>query len=215
MPDSLTSDFINCVQPLCGGVLGEIQKDAMDRKIPIIPPDTARFLSTLLSIHKPCRVLEVGCAIGFSAGLFCEYLMPGGHVTTIDRYDIMIDEARTNFKRLGIEKKVTLIEGDACETLELMTGEFDLIFLDGAKGQYLQMLPRCLELLKEGGLLLADDVLQEGRIAGKRLDIPRRQRTIYTRMRTFLDALYKNPSLEACIVPVGDGLALCHKRSPL
>ena len=205
------AQYINHIQPLFDGTLGDIQREALHEGLPIIPPETARFMATLLSIKRPRRVLEIGCAVGFSAGLFCRYLADGGHVTTIDRYDCMIGKARENFKRLGIEGKVSLIEGDAGYILPQLTGTYDVIFLDAAKGQYIRFLPDCLRLLGAEGLLLADDVLQEGRVAMGRYDIPRRQRTMQARLRAFLNAVMSDKRLESAIVPIGGGLLTAHK----
>ena len=206
------TQYINSMQPAFDGVLGEIQQEALEGNIPIIPPETARFLATLLSLKRPRRVLEVGCAIGFSAGIFARYLADEGHITTIDRYDDMIDKARQNFKRLGIVGCVTLIEGDAAFVLPQLTGAFDVIFLDAAKGQYVRFLPDCLRLLNTGGILLADDILQGGRVALERFAVPRRQRTIQTRLNAFLHEVFARADLEASIIPIGDGLLLAHKR---
>jgi predicted O-methyltransferase YrrM len=203
--------YINSLQPHFDGVLGEIQQAALDEGLPIIPPETAHFLATLLSLKRPRRVLEVGCAVGFSAGLFARYLTSDGHITTIDRYDYMIDKARQNFKRLGIEACVSLIEGNATEILPQLSGTFDVIFLDAAKGQYIRFLPDCLRLLNDGGLLLADDILQAGRVALGRFAVPRRQRTIQARLNAFLREVFACPALESSIIPIGDGLLLAHK----
>ncbi|MCL2617899.1 MAG: O-methyltransferase [Defluviitaleaceae bacterium] len=203
--------YINDVQPLCAGVLGEIQREAMVRGLPVIPPEVARFVSTLLAI-RPCqRALEIGCAVGFSAALISSCMGEGGHVTTIDRYDEMIARARENFRRLGIEDRITLLEGDARDILPELTGPYDFIFMDAAKGQYPVFFPHCLRMLAPGGILLADNVLQGGRTAADRFEIPRRQRTTHTRMRALLHEVTHAPGLESSIVPIGDGLLLVCK----
>ena len=206
------SEYINSINPSLSGSLGELQRDAEDRGIPIIDPVTIRFLCTVLSLKKPKDVLEIGCAIGFSAGLISKYLAVGGHITTIDRYDIMIAEAKRNFEKLGITDKVTLLEGNATDILPGLSGSYDFIFLDAAKGQYLQMLPDCMRLLKSGGIFIADDILQSGRVAKDRLDIPKRQRTIHTRLRQFLEQIVNYEGVEASILPVDDGVLFAVKR---
>jgi predicted O-methyltransferase YrrM len=208
----LLGDYLDNVQPLFDGALGAVQRDAYDQRYPVIRQETARFLSVLLSVKRPLRVLEIGCAVGFSAGLFSKYLADGGHITTIDRYDYMIERANQNFTKMGIGDSVTLLEGDAAEILPTLREQFDFIFLDAAKGQYLQFLPHCLRLLKKGGLFIADDVLQGGTVALPREHVPRRQRTTHRRMRCFLWLLSNTKGLETSIVPVGDGLAVCHKK---
>ena len=122
----------------------------------------------LLTIKKPRNILEVGTAVGFSAGLMTRYLEEGGKVTTIDRFEVMLKDARVNIKRMGLEDKIEILEGDAGEILPTLTGPYDVIFLDAAKGQYSAFLPHCLRLLPVGGLLIVDDVLQGGSIAKTR-----------------------------------------------
>ncbi len=206
-------EYIREIQPVYGGALGELQRDGLERGLPMIPPETARLLTVLLRIAKPERILEIGCCEGFSAALMVDCLQTGGHLTTIDRYGIMIERAKRNFERLGLTDRVTLLEGDAQELLGGIDGTFDVIFMDAAKGQYIQFLPHCMRLLKVGGVLIADDVLQNGNVARDRLDVPRRQRTIHTRMNDFLSAVCNAPELETCIVPIGDGLTISYKKS--
>lgn len=204
-------EYLKELQGTCEGRVGDLQKRCLEEGLPIIPSDVASLLMTLLSYKKPSTILEIGCCVGFSSLLMSQYLQEGGHITTIDRYDCMIQAAKENFRQFEAESKITLLEGDACEIVPSLTGSFDLIFLDAAKGQYLNLLPHCIRLLKKDGLFLADDVLQEGRIASGRYEIPRRQRTIHTRMRKFLDLLLHTKGLQSSILPIGDGLALCCK----
>ena len=209
--DDYLNHYLRTIQPLYDGVLGEIQKEATAANVPIVPHETARLLSVLLSIKQPKSILEIGTAVGFSAGLLSRYLQPGGTVTTIDRFEVMLKDARINIKRMGLENTVHIIEGDAADVLPKLAGPYDVIFLDAAKGQYSQFLPHCIRLLPVGGLLIADDVLQGGDIARSRFSVPRRQRTIHKRMRNFLWDISHTDLLESCILPVGDGIALCHK----
>ncbi len=211
LTENYLQDYLGEVLPLCDGLLGDIQKDSYEKNVPIIPNDVVRLLSVLLSVKKPKNVLEIGAAVGFSSALMSKYLSEDGKITTIDRFDIMIEQFEENIKKLGLENKIELIKGDACGVLPTLNQKFDVIFLDAAKGQYIQMLPYCLRLLEVGGLFIADDVLQDGRIAKKRLEIPRRQRTIHTRMRKFLWEISHNDALETSILTIGDGVALCHK----
>ena len=211
----VTEDYINnylrSVQPHYDGVLGEIEKEARSTDVPIIPHETARFLSVLLTMKKPKNILEVGTAVGFSAGLMSRYLEEGGTVTTIDRFEVMLKDARQNIKRMELEDKVKIIEGDAADILPTLEGPYDVIFLDAAKGQYSAFLPQCIRLLPVGGLLLVDDVLQGGDIARSRFSVPRRQRTIHKRLRNFLWDISHSDVLMSSIVPIGDGLAVCIK----
>ena len=204
--------MLNINNGFCGGLLGEIQRKATEERIPIIPRDSVAFLESVTELLKPERILEIGCAIGFSAALMLSHMPETGHVITIDRFDIMIADAKRNFKLLGIEKRVTLLEGDALEILTGLDGEFDMIFVDAAKGQYINFLPHCMRLLRGGGVLLCDDVLQGGILSGERLAVPRRQRTTYTRMREFLHSITTMPEMTVSILPIGDGMAFCVKK---
>lgn len=211
----VTDDYINSylrtIQPHYDGVLGEIEKESRDAQVPVIPHETARLLSVLLTMKKPKNILEVGTAVAFSSGLMSRYLQDGGTITTIDRYELMLKDARKNIARMGLENTIKILEGDAADILPTLSGPYDVIFLDAAKGQYSAFLPHCLRLLPVGGLLIVDDVLQGGDIAKTRFSVPRRQRTIHKRLRNFLWDISHNDALESSIVPIGDGLAVCVK----
>ena len=211
----VTDDYINSylrtIQPHYDGVLGEIEKESRDAQVPVIPHETARLLSVLLTMKKPKNILEVGTAVAFSSGLMSRYLQDSGTITTIDRYELMLKDARKNIARMGLEDTIKILEGDAADILPTLTGPYDVIFLDAAKGQYSAFLPHCLRLLPVGGLLIVDDVLQGGDIAKTRFSVPRRQRTIHKRLRNFLWDISHNDTLESSIVPIGDGLAVCVK----
>ena len=209
--DDYISRYIRIIQPKYDGVLGEIQEEALEEEIPIVPHETARFLSTLLTIKKPKEILEIGTAVAFSAGLMSRYLQEGGHVTTIDRYEYMLNIAKKNIKRMGLEEKINIIEDDAANVLPKLSGPYDFIFLDAAKAQYIQFLPELLRLMPIGGILVADDVLQGGNIAKSRFSLPRRQRTIHKRMRNFLWDISHLDCLESSIIPIGDGIVMCTK----
>ena len=205
--------YLRTVQPMYDGILGEIQKQSIEQDVPIVPHETARLLSVLLSIKKPKKILEIGTAVGFSAGLMSRYLQQGGTITTIDRFEVMLKDARENIKKMNLEDTVTILEGDAADILPTLQQQYDVIFLDAAKGQYGNFLPHCIRLLTVGGILIVDDVLQGGSIAKTRFSVPRRQRTIHKRMRNFLWDISHNDCLESCILPVGDDVAIYYKKS--
>lgn len=192
--------------------LDEIEKNAIETQVPIIRKSMQSLLKFLLACTKPKNILEVGTAIGFSALLMSEYAPEGCHITTIEKYEKRIPIARENFSRAGREQTITLLEGDATELLQTLEGSFDLIFMDAAKGQYIHFLPDILRLLAPGGLLLSDNVLQDGDIIESRFAVTRRNRTIHARMREYLYELKHHPELETCILPVGDGVTLSVKK---
>ena len=169
------------------------------------------YLKYLMFSLKPKNILEVGTAIGFSAILMSEYA-PDAHITTIENYDKRIPIARQNFVRFNRQDKIELLEGDALDILPTLTDTYDFIFMDAAKGQYINYLPDVLRLLKDGGTLVTDNVLQDGDIVESKYAVVRRDRTIHTRMRDYLYKLKHNKALVTAILPVGDGITVSYKK---
>ena len=194
-------------------LLEEIEQEALASYVPIIRKETQSLLKTLLTMLRPARVLEVGTAVGFSALLMSEYLPEGAHITTIEKYEKRILIARQNFRRAGKEEQITLIEGDAMEVLRSLDGPFDFVFMDAAKGQYPHYLPEVLRLLTPGGVLMSDNVLQDGSLIESRFAVERRDRTIHSRMREYLYELKHREDLMTSILPLGDGVALTVKKA--
>ena len=193
-------------------LIEEIEQEALDTFVPIIRKETQSFLKVLLMMKKPLRVLEVGTAIGFSAILMSEYIPEQGHITTIEKYEKRIPIARENFRRAGKEDQITLIEGDALEVMKSLEGPYDFIFMDAAKGQYIHYMPEAIRLLEPGGVLVSDNVLQDGDIIESRYAVDRRNRTIHSRMREYLYELKHKEELQTSILPLGDGVALSVKK---
>ena len=163
-------------------------------------------------MNKPKQILEVGTAIGFSALLMSEFAPEDCHITTIEKYEKRIPIAKGNFEKYGKADKITLLEGDAIDILKKLEGTYDFIFMDAAKGQYINFLPDILRLLSVGGVLVSDNVLQDGDIIESKYAITRRNRTIHTRMREYLYTLKNHEQLETAILPLGDGVALSVKK---
>lgn len=204
--------FINSFDKGNTPFLNEIEKYALETEVPIIRKEMQSFLRFLLAMKKPMRILEVGTAIGFSALLMSEYAPEGCRITTIEKYEPRIPIARENLKKAGKEDRITLLEGDATEILKELTDSYDLIFMDAAKGQYINFMPDILRLLAVDGLLISDNVLQDGDIIESRYAVVRRNRTIHGRMREYLYELTHHPQLETSILPVGDGITLSLKK---
>ena len=196
-------------------VIEAIEQEALRDRVPIIRKEMQSFLKVLLMIKRPMRILEVGAAVGFSSILMSEYMPEGGHITTIENYDKRIPIARANFKRAGKEEQIDLIEGDALEVMHGLEGPYDLIFVDAAKGQYIHYLPEVMRLLGTDGVLVSDNVLQEGDIIESRFAVERRNRTIHSRMREYLYELKHHDQLQTSIIPLGDGVALSVKCSDI
>ena len=193
-------------------IIERIEQEALEGHVPIIRKETQSFLKVLLLMKKPLRILEIGAAVGFSAILMSEYMPEGGHITTIENYEKRIPIARRNFERAGREGQITLLEGDAYEVMKTLDGFYDFIFMDAARGQYIQYMPEAVRLLAPEGVLLSDNVLQDGDIVESRFAVERRNRTIHSRMREYLYELKHNEQLQTSILPFGDGIALSVKK---
>jgi len=204
--------FINSFDGGNTEMLDQIEKEAIETYVPIIRKEMQSFLKTILAIKKPARILEVGTAIGFSAILMAEYNPTDCQITTIENYEKRIPIARANFERAGKAKQITLLEGDAAEVLKTIEEPFDFIFMDAAKGQYVHFMPEVLRLLKKDGILVSDNVLQDGDIIESRYVVTRRNRTIHKRMRDYLYQLTHHEELVTSILPIGDGITVSVKH---
>ena len=203
--------FINSMETENSKILEAIESEALSTYVPIIRKEMQSFLKVLLTIQKPMRILEVGTAVGFSALLMSEYAPAGCEITTIENYEKRIPIARNNFKRAGKESQITLLEGDAMEVLPTLDEPYDFIFMDAAKGQYIHYMPEVMRLLKTGGTLVSDNVMQDGSIIESKFAVERRDRTIHSRMREYLYELKHHEELLTSIIPLGDGVAVSVK----
>lgn len=206
-------DFMRQELKPFSGKLAELEAYAHERGIPIIPHETAVFLNMIVGLLQPQNILEIGTAIGFSGSLMAQHLNENGHLTTIDRFDIMIERAKANFDRMGLADKVTLLEGDAADILPTLDQTFDFIFMDSAKAKYYEFLPYCMRQLKVGGVLMIDDVFQGGTILEDEKDIPKRVRKIHRRLNQLMETVLDHPALETSLIPLGDGLLMIKKQA--
>lgn len=206
-------DYMRSAQLPFEGKLGEIEKYANERGIPVIPHETAKFIDFFCATIQPKDILEIGTAIGFSASLMARHLQADGHLTTIDRYELMYERAKENFKKIGLSDRITLIEGDANDVLATLEGSYDLIFMDSAKAKYIEFYPECMRLLKMGGVLIIDDVFQGGTILDDEADIPKRVRKIHRKLNELLDTVLSDQTHRSCLVPLGDGLLMVRKEA--
>ena len=203
--------FINSLDRGNEPYLDELEIIAKQQDVPIIRKDTQALLKFLMVQSKPLNILEVGAATGFSALLMAEYSCPEAKITTIEKYEKRIPVARENFIKYDRDNKITLLEGDATEILKALQPGYDFIFMDAAKGQYINFLPDCLRILNKGGLLVSDNCLQDGDVIESRFAVTRRDRTIHARMREYLYELKHNDMLNTVILTVGDGMTLSVK----
>ena len=193
--------------------LRELEEYAEKNSVPIVEPETARFLSVMTQIIRPKRILEIGCAIGYSSILMSEALCENGKITTLEYNPEMVITARKNIELAGASDKIEVVEADAKEYLSQIKedGGFDLIFLDGPKAHYIYMLDDCVRLLRSGGIMIADNVLYKGMTADDN-HVIRRKITIVKRLRKYIDALMAHEQLSTSLIPLGDGVTVSVKK---
>jgi len=215
--DERITAYINSLGKELPPELYNLEKEAIEKAVPIIRKDTQGVIRFLLAVKQPKRILEVGTAIGFSALFMSEYSPCDCKITTIEKVPMRLVEARKNLTNdiFPHRNKITLLEGEAVDVLNdlVKAGEsFDFIFLDAAKAQYMNFLPLLMNLLEKEGLLLSDNVLQDGTVINSRYSITRRDRTIHTRMREYLYTITHMDELETVILPVGDGVTVSYRK---
>lgn len=211
--DERLASFINSFNTDYDDVITSIRKEAEENRVPIIRQEAGEFIKLLILMNKPKKILEIGTAVGFSAIFMSRFLDDDAHITTIENYPPRIAEAKKNFARAGTENRITLMEGDAQEILPGLDEQYDFVFMDAAKGQYGCFFSEAVRLLKPNGILLCDNVLQDGDVLESRFAVTRRNRTIHSRMREYLHDLTHDPLLDTAILNVGDGMSLSMKKS--
>lgn len=214
MIDERMMTFIHSFDRQMPEYLCELERYSRETNVPIIRPQMQGMLRFMVTYARPMKILEVGTAIGFSALFMSEYAPPGCHITTIENYEKRIPIAKHNFERAGKQDCITLIEEDAALALSSMRcdGEFDLIFMDAAKGQYINFLPDVIRLMSDKGVLISDNILQEGELIESKYAVTRRNRTIHNRMREYLYAITHSQELETVILPMADGITLSARK---
>ncbi|SDK52927.1 O-methyltransferase [Natronincola ferrireducens] len=209
--EEYVEEYIRELLPEDKGLLKEIQHYAIENHIPIVHKEVAALLKVITKTSRSKKILEVGTAIGYSTILLCQAAGEDCHVTTIERDSERVEKARNNIKKADFTNNIQVIQGDAQEVLNFLDSKYDLIFLDGAKGHYKEMLNNCIDSLKVGGILVSDNILFKGMVANDDLVI-RRKRTIVNRMRDYLHYICNHPQLDTTIIPIGDGVAISYRR---
>ena len=203
--------YIQSLEKPNSEILEQMEQEAHKDLVPIIRKEMESFLRVILSIKHPKDILELGTAIGYSAILMSECC--DAKITTIENYEKRIPIAKANIERAGKADQIELIEGDALEVMKtLPDNSFDFIFMDAAKAQYINYLPEAMRLMRKGGVLITDNVLQDGDLIQSKFVVRRRDRTIHKRMREFLETIKHDERLETSIVPIGDGIVMAVKK---
>lgn len=212
MKENLLSDYLRTLAPKRDALLQLMEQEGREENIPISEPQVAGFLHLLAKIHGSKNVLEIGTATGYSTIWLARAVVPfGGRVTTIELNHLRHRRAREYFQRAGIDKYIDAYLGDALQILPKLTGPYDFIFLDAAKGQYIAFFEHAYKLLSPGGVMVADNVLFKGFVAPG-AEYPRRKRTLIIRLRKFLRMLTNHPNLITSVIPICDGLAVIYKK---
>lgn len=212
--------FLSSLRRETSNFLSNLEQEAKAGDVPIIRKEMQDLLRFLVVSQKPDSILEVGTATGFSALLMWEASGKQVHIDTIEKYEKRIPIAHDNFTKDGATDYINLIEGDAEAVLDRLiekqeangrSGSYPFIFMDAAKAQYPVFLPKVTKLLRKGGLLISDNILQEGDVIESRYAVTRRNRTIHARMREYLYDLKNNGDYETVILNIGDGVSLSYK----
>lgn len=210
-----TGSYIESLDTGNGEFLDNLEQYSIDTDVPIIRKQMQSFLKVMIKMQKPLSILEVGTAIGFSAILMASNAPDETRITTIEKYEKRIPIAKENFVKSGYEDKISLLEGDATDILRELSDnnkQYDFIFMDAAKGQYINFLPYVKKLLSENGVLVTDNVLQDNTVIQSKFMVERRDRTIHKRMREYLYTLTHDEDLTTTILSVADGIAVSVKN---
>ena len=205
-------EYLTKTLPDTTGYLKQMEEYAQENNVPIIQKEVRCFLGMLMKYKAPENVLELGTAIGYSSLFFSDYILPGSRITTFERDENYYAIAKENIKKAGKEKVVDIVFGDAYENVKKVSGTYDMIFMDANKSMYKYYYDTLFPHLRVGGIIVCDNILYKGMISNDDL-APRKQNTIITNIRDFLDFLSHNPKLETSIIPIGDGVSVSVKLS--
>ena len=206
-------EYLDIISPVNSQTVEEIRSVAKENYIPIIKRDTENLLKFVLKMQNPKSILEIGCAVGYSAIIMLEN--SDADIVTVEKMPERVEEAKKNIKYANLEDRAKIIEGDAGEILERLVNEnkkFDFIFMDAAKAQYITWLPTMKALLKDKGIIFSDNCLQEGDLLESSFAIRKRDKTIHKRMRDYIYLLLHDEDLESWIFSIGDGVLLSRSR---
>jgi len=205
-------NFIRGQSPYLEDVSTPAEEHCRADNVPILSEETKTLLGFLLQLKKPDRILEIGTAYGFSAIYMSQFLNRGGHIDTIERNPVMVEQAKKHLRAAQLESKITLLEGHAQEILKSLEGPYDMVLMDASMGQYGVFWKEIRRFMEPGGWIMADNVLHGGMVAMPRLSVPRRQRTIHSRLREYIAEVLSDKEFQSSLLPIGDGILLSVKK---
>lgn len=205
-------NFIRAQGPYVEDVSTPAEEHSRADNVPILCEEAKTLLGFLLQMNRPSRILEIGTAYGFSAIYMSQFLSGAGHIDTIERNPLMIGQAKRHLRAAGLEQTVTLLEGQAQDILKQLAGPYDMILLDASMGQYGIFWQEAKRLLGPYGWIMADNVLHGGMVALPRHSVPRRQRTIHSRLRAYIDEVLSDQTFQSSLLPIGDGILLSVRK---
>lgn len=200
-------EYVNKLLPRRDAVLAEMERLAAREDIPILGPSCCRVLALLVKISGARRIFEMGSAIGYSTTWLARAAGPGATVYYTDSDPKNLARAEKFLRRAEVRNRVKMLEGDALALLQKTPGVFDMIFIDVDKHQYPKALHLALPRIRRGGLLVTDNVLWSGRVAGK----ASRGDKWTAAIQKFNREIYGARNLFPVIVPLRDGVAVCRK----
>lgn len=193
-------------------ILFNIKEEALKNHVPIIEDDSLEYIANILKEKKPNKILEIGTAVGYSAINFSKYLVgEGAKVLTIEIKEQMYEKALENISLMGLQDKIDVVNADATKYLKNINEQFDVVFIDAAKGQYLVFLEEAIRLCKIGGIIIADNMLYRGRTLSDYNE--HKHRTATNRLREYLVQMKEDKRLDSTLIKVGDGLAISVLKS--
>ncbi len=202
-------DFLNGYYRPINKTMGDFRKTAEEAGVPILQRDAERLLLTLAKLVNPRRIIEIGTAVGYSTSCLA-LALPKADIMTFEKDSAMVQKARSNFEHLGIEKRITVMEGDASMLLkELPDSEFfEFAFIDAAKGHYREFFDLISTHIREGGVIVCDNMLFKARVVSDEYDENRRYKTEVKKLRAFIDYLFTLDYADTSYLSVGDGTTI-------
>ena len=189
-------------------VIAKIKEKAIENHVPILQDKSLEFISFVLKLKNPKEILEIGTAVGYSAISFVQAVDGKVNVKTIERNERRYNEAINNIKEAGLQGEIDVVLADATEYLPNLheDNKYDVVFIDAAKGQYLKFLENGIRLAKDGGIIIADNVLFKGRVMSNYNE--HKHRTAVNRLRDYISIINSDKRLNSIVLEIGDGIAV-------